>query len=238
MTNFLVNLLSPIFTSLGVSVADLTSYIERLSGYIIAILVALVAMIVVMVAAHKAKKGVRHVIRWQAGIAFVAIVAVLVNVICYGPMYNNVSSILNAKKVELAKETTEQSRETIQKVGEEGMVLLKNKGILPLASDTKKLNVFGWDSTNPLYGGTGSGSSDSSTAISILQSLKDAGYDLMVLVNEDIKNNKELYDIDAVDKNIDFRRVKNLKVYFDNNAISLTTDILHRQPHERSKRIL
>ena len=177
MTNFLVNLLSPIFTSLGVSVADLTSYIERLSGYIIAILVALVAMIVVMIAAHKAKKGVRHVIRWQAGIAFVAIVAVLVNVICYGPMYNNVSSILNAKKVELAKETTEQSRETIQKVGEEGMVLLKNKGILPLASDTKKLNVFGWDSTNPLYGGTGSGSSDSSTAISILQSLKDAGYE-------------------------------------------------------------
>ena len=55
--------------------------------------------------------------------------------------------------------------------------------------------------------------------------LKDAGYDLMVLVNGDIKNNKELYDIDAVDKNIDFRRVKNLKVYFDNNAISLTTDI-------------
>ena len=55
--------------------------------------------------------------------------------------------------------------------------------------------------------------------------LKDAGYDLMVLVNEDIKNNKELYDIDAVDKNIDFRRVKNLKVYFDNNAISLTTEI-------------
>ena len=55
--------------------------------------------------------------------------------------------------------------------------------------------------------------------------LKDAGYDLMELVNDDIKNNKELYDIDAVDKNIDFRRVKNLKVYFDNNAISLTTDI-------------
>lgn len=55
--------------------------------------------------------------------------------------------------------------------------------------------------------------------------LKDAGYDLMVLVNEDIKNNKQLYDIDAVDKNIDFRRVKNLKVYFDNNAISLTKEM-------------
>ena len=56
MTNFLVNLLSPIFTSLGVSVADLTSYIERLSGYIIAILVALVAMIVVWLQHIKRKR--------------------------------------------------------------------------------------------------------------------------------------------------------------------------------------
>ena len=39
----------------------------------------------------------------------------------------------------------------------------------------------------------------------------------------DVYKRQELYDIDAVDKNIDFRRVKNLKVYFDNNAISLTT---------------
>ena len=177
MTGFLVNLLSPVFSSLGVSQADLTSYIEKLIGYVIAILALLVVMIVVMVVAHKAKKGFRHVIRWQAAIAFIAIVAVLVNVICYGPMYNNVSSVLNAKKVVLAQETTDQSHATIQKVAEEGMVLLKNDGILPLSSDTKKLNVFGWDSTNPLFGGTGSGSSDSSTAIGILQSLKDAGYE-------------------------------------------------------------
>ncbi len=55
--------------------------------------------------------------------------------------------------------------------------------------------------------------------------LKGAGYDLMELVNEDIKNNRNNYNIDAIDKNIDFRRVQNLKVYFENNAISLTTDI-------------
>lgn len=52
-----------------------------------------------------------------------------------------------------------------------------------------------------------------------------AGYNLMELVNEHIKSNRDLYDIDVVDKNIDFRRVQNLKVYFDNNAISLPTDI-------------
>ena len=55
--------------------------------------------------------------------------------------------------------------------------------------------------------------------------LKDAGYDLMELLNIDIKNNREMYNIDIVDKNIDFRRVKNLKIFFKNNAISLTTDI-------------
>ena len=55
--------------------------------------------------------------------------------------------------------------------------------------------------------------------------LKGAGYDLMELVNEDIKNNRNNYNIDTIDKNIDFRRVQNLKIYFENNAISLTTDI-------------
>ena len=55
--------------------------------------------------------------------------------------------------------------------------------------------------------------------------LKGAGYDLMELVNEDIKNNKNNYNIDTIDKNIDFRRVQNLKIYFENNSISLTTDV-------------
>ena len=55
--------------------------------------------------------------------------------------------------------------------------------------------------------------------------LNNAGYDLMKLVNEDIKNNIDSYNIEVIDKNIDFRRVKNLKIYFERNAISLTTDV-------------
>ena len=55
--------------------------------------------------------------------------------------------------------------------------------------------------------------------------LLGAGYDLMELVNEDIVNHPLDYDITNVDKNIDFRRVRNLKIYFDRNAISLTTDV-------------
>lgn len=54
--------------------------------------------------------------------------------------------------------------------------------------------------------------------------LKDAGYDLQQLVNDDILAHPEAYDIDEPDMNIDFRRVKNLKVYFSHVAQSLTTD--------------
>ncbi len=55
--------------------------------------------------------------------------------------------------------------------------------------------------------------------------LKDAGYDLMELVNEDITDYKERYNIKSIDKNIDFRRVRNLNIYLKNNHISLTTDL-------------
>ena len=55
--------------------------------------------------------------------------------------------------------------------------------------------------------------------------LLGAGYDLMELVNNDIINNPHEYNIETPDKNIDFRRVNNLKIFFKRNSISLTTDI-------------
>ena len=59
----------------------------------------------------------------------------------------------------------------------------------------------------------------------VANGLKDAGYDLKELVNEDIINNKEKYNIEVIDKNIDFRRVRNLDVYLKNNSIFLTKDL-------------
>ena len=54
--------------------------------------------------------------------------------------------------------------------------------------------------------------------------LRDTGYDLRQLVAEDIRNNPGDYDIETPDINIDFRRVKNLQVYFAHTATALTTD--------------
>ena len=91
-------------------------------------------------------------------------------------------------------------------------------------------NVRNYIETNPKYKskyyGTGYPNDEFGVCTDVVAfGLKDAGYDLMQLVNEHIKKNRELYNIDIVDKNIDFRRVKNLIVYFNNTAISLTTDI-------------
>ncbi len=58
----------------------------------------------------------------------------------------------------------------------------------------------------------------------IWYSLKNAGYDFKTLIDEDIKNNKEEYDEDVGDANIDFRRVRNIKVYLDRNTMNLEND--------------
>ena len=175
-------MLDPIFGPMGVSKADLVQYITSVQGYVWAIMAVLVIAILVLIFARKAPKGKKHLIRWGAVLACITAVVLIVNLMCYGPLYNNISSFLNASKAELSEETIAASKDIIKKVGEEGLVLVKNNSLLPLKSDVKKLNVFGWGSTNPILGGTGSGSSDGSTAVGFLQSFKDAGY----TTNEDL----------------------------------------------------
>lgn len=61
----------------------------------------------------------------------------------------------------------------------------------------------------------------------IWRAFKNAGYNLKDMVDEDIKNNVKAYPrVEEVpDTNIDFRRVGNLKTFFERNATTLTTDL-------------
>lgn len=52
----------------------------------------------------------------------------------------------------------------------------------------------------------------------------DAGYDLMTLVQEDIARNRDSYSMEKPDSKIDFRRVRNLIVYFAHTAQALSLD--------------
>lgn len=178
MIQFLIDILTPVFTGMGVSASDVQLYITNLSGYIYAIVILLVLAAAVMIAAHFwVKKGTRHVVRWGAGLSWVLVVTILANVICFGPLYQNLSVVLNAS-ASISEDSLEESRQVVKEIGEEGIVLLKNEGLLPLSNDTTKLNVFGWSSTNPVFGGTGSGSSDAAKAIGILDSFENAGYEV------------------------------------------------------------
>ncbi len=63
----------------------------------------------------------------------------------------------------------------------------------------------------------------------IWRALAGAGYCLRDMVHNDIISRPEEYPAigaaDKADRNIDFRRVRNLRVFFDKYALALTTDI-------------
>ena len=179
MIEKLADLVSPILLPMGVSYADILFYLNAISNYLLIGLAALVILVAVLIAAVKVKKGYKLFVRGQAIVAFLACLVILVNAVCYGPLHNTLSAYLNASRVELAEDTVAQSLATIEKTGEEGIVLLKNEeSALPLSADATKLNVFGWASTKPFIGGTGSSASSAAAATDILQSLRNAGYEL------------------------------------------------------------
>ena len=59
----------------------------------------------------------------------------------------------------------------------------------------------------------------------IWRAFKEAGYSLKDMIDNDIEKNRLDYNIKIIDKNIDFRRVVNLRVFFDKYATTLTNDI-------------
>ncbi|NDV95920.1 beta-glucosidase [Dysgonomonas sp. 521] len=77
----------------------------------------------------------------------------------------------------------------------EGMVLLKNNNqALPLTADVKKVALFGCTSYDFIAGGTGSGNVNRAYTVSLLDGLKNAGYEL----NEELK---QLYEQHIINEN-------------------------------------
>jgi len=144
--------------------------------YIIGIIAALVIGIVIMVACRRMSRDKRFLIRGEAVIAMVLAVVVCVNMICFGPMATLIG--LATGNGTLSDETNEEAAEVAEEIMEDGIVLLKNESLLPL-NETKKLNIFGWESINPAYGGAGSGGiNDLYDIVSLNQGLENAGFSI------------------------------------------------------------
>ncbi|MFA6647530.1 MAG: glycoside hydrolase family 3 N-terminal domain-containing protein [Candidatus Izemoplasmatales bacterium] len=75
------------------------------------------------------------------------------------------------------------------RIAEEGFILMKNNGVLPFAN-VENITVLGKNSTNPAYGGGGSGGGDASTAIGIYESLTAAGFRVNELVQGFYEDNE------------------------------------------------
>ena len=66
--------------------------------------------------------------------------------------------------------------ERVRRIAAEGMVLLENRGVLPLHADGRALAVFGNGVRRMIKGGTGSGDVNVRSVINIEQGLEEAGF--------------------------------------------------------------
>ena len=161
---------------ISVEMEDVLAVLQLCKPYIIGIIAALVIGIVIMIACRRMSRGKRFLIRGEAAIAMVLAVVVCVNMICFGPMSTLIG--LATGNGTLSDETNEEAAEVAEEIMEDGIVLLKNESLLPL-NETKKLNILGWESINPAYGGAGSGGiNDLYDIVSLNQGLENAGFSI------------------------------------------------------------
>ena len=161
---------------ISVEMEDVLAVLQLCKPYIIGIIAALVIGIVIMIACRRMSRDKRFLIRGEAAIAMVLAVVVCVNMICFGPMATLIG--LATGNGTLSDETNEEAAEVAEEIMEDGIVLLKNESLLPL-NETKKLNIFGWESINPAYGGAGSGGiNDLYDIVSLNQGLENAGFSI------------------------------------------------------------
>lgn len=162
---------------LQINMADVMNVIGSLTPYLIAIGVLFALALIITFAVNKktvkdvATRKIVHSESWL--VALVGIV-VAVSMMLTGPL----STLLNnatTTKYMLSDTTVSKANELAKEVQSEAVTLLKNDDSnLPLSG--KKVNVFGWGSTNPVYGGTGSGSmSKQYKTVSLLDGMKQAG---------------------------------------------------------------
>ncbi|KFI94148.1 beta-glucosidase [Bifidobacterium saguini DSM 23967] len=171
---------------LNINMDDVWNILQSLLPQLIAIGVALLLAIIITIAVNKrtvANEGTRKLVHSQSWIVAVIAMIVAVQMMLFGPL-NSVLTLASGQGT-LSQQSIDNAESLAVDIQREGITLLQNDdNNLPL--QTKKLNVFGWSSTNPIYGGSGSGSmNDYYPTVSLLEGMKQAG----------IETNSELSDL-------------------------------------------
>ena len=162
---------------LQINMADVMNVIGSLTPYLIAIGVLFVLALIVTFAVNKKtvkEVATRKIIHSESWLVALVGIVVAVSMMLSGPMATLLNNATLTKYM-LSDATVSKANELAKEVQSEAITMLKNDDSnLPLSN--KKVNVFGWGSTNPVYGGTGSGSmSDQYDTVSLLDGMKEAG---------------------------------------------------------------
>ncbi|MGM0213760.1 glycoside hydrolase family 3 protein [Enterococcus sp. AZ109] len=159
------------------NMADVYATIQKVSVYLIPAAVLLVLIIIALIVFRNKDWKFKFWLKGESLVIMLIAIMLTVNTIIFGPM-SNLFNLNYASLNDVSAATLEKNGELTKEIANEGTVLLKNTdNYLPL-EDTENLNVFGWASTNPVYGGTGSGNVDTSNATTILSGLEEAGFSL------------------------------------------------------------
>ena len=164
---------------LQINMADVMNVIGSLTPYLIAIGVLFVLALIVTFAVNKKtvkEVATRKIIHSESWLVALVGIVVAVSMMLSGPMATLLNNATLTKYM-LSDATVSKANELAKEVQSEAITMLKNDDSnLPLSN--KKVNVFGWGSTNPVYGGTGSGSmSDQYDTVSLLDGMKEAGFE-------------------------------------------------------------
>lgn len=162
---------------LQINMADVMNVIGSLTPYLIAIGVLFALALIITFAVNKKtvkEVATRKIVHSESWLVALVGIVVAVSMMLTGPL----STLLNnatTTKYMLSDTTVSKANELAKEVQSEAITMLKNDDSnLPLSN--KKVNVFGWGSTNPVYGGTGSGSmSKQYKTVSLLDGMKQAG---------------------------------------------------------------
>ena len=162
---------------LQINMADVMNVIGSLTPYLIAIGVLFVLALIVTFAVNKKtvkEVATRKIIHSESWLVALVGIVVAVSMMLSGPLATLLNNATLTKYM-LSDATVSKANELAKEVQSEAITMLKNDDSnLPLSN--KKVNVFGWGSTNPVYGGTGSGSmSDQYDTVSLLDGMKEAG---------------------------------------------------------------
>lgn len=159
---------------LNINPADVIAVLKTMIPQLVILGVVLLAAIIATLSVIKKTEPVRKFVRKQAWLAFLLTVVIVISNILLVPMYSMVNMAMGGGTI--SDEAIEEAKALCTEIAEEGIVMLKNDAqALPLAEGSK-VNVFGWSSTNPIYGGTGSGAlSDAYPTVDFLTGLTDAG---------------------------------------------------------------